>query len=557
MRLTSLVLGVVLSLTGMGTVAALEVDPVTLVSPITGTPFPAHNIPIKAITGEAMVEMGYDDDGCRHTSGTCEYPYYVTTDPTSYFSALTAEWDPNNGRFLGAIPPDMKSWVDKQFHSEWDVDRQRQYQIAEQLAASHGQPAPDRSTWLMPENSIPLEKRYEYCLECYEHRGARPAVLAKVALMGAWALRCFLNVPIDHQNLLGGFDEVNDKISRHVVNGETFQLAKWLPIVRDLFHKTKLSDEGYLVAGLMYLGYVVRDGDLAEARDIITKMHDRFKDLDTSVRTKPLLLGLVREREHILNAYVGMEDVATRQFISAIMNEEFTRQDLVDSKMLVVAEGLRRTGNPEYAYDWYLALSRMIETQPQLRAELHAANKAPAADVPQAVQVGWIADRQLAALTKSGLVHGDDYAGPDRQLLMEIVNKGFGRGDYVNPYWKPASGGTVDQAQLMLRLIAESVLEYHYRLGTWPSNLNDMWTEGILRDRNRVNRFYDPVKGLPLRYAPPQTNNADELSGRTVLLCTSAALPSNQGDVYLAIRADLRIVTSTTQPVPGEELQKH
>ena len=57
--------------------------------------------------------------------------------------------------------------------------------------------------------------------------------------------------------------------------------------------------------------------------------------------------------------------VSTDNFIQAIADEEFTRDDLVSNKLLVVAEGLRRTGRDALAMDWYLALSQVIETQPK------------------------------------------------------------------------------------------------------------------------------------------------------------------------------------------------
>jgi hypothetical protein len=531
----------------------LEIDPVTLISPIVNRPFEAKNIPIKAITGGSEADEGYDDDGCRHNSGTSEYQYYVTADPYSYFSALTAEWDPKGGAFLGALPPDVKQWTINTFNSEWQVDHEREYKLESEIAQAHGQPIPAHDGWVMPEEAIPIEKRFQFALKCYEHRGARPVVVAKTALMGAWALRCFLNLQIDHTQLLGGYDEINEKLRPHIKEGETFQLAKWLPIYQQIFDKERLTSEGYMIAGLAYLGMVVRDGNLLLCRDIIERMRKRFEDLDDKAKSKLLLQGLVRERERILHEYVTLESIATDNFIQAIADEEFTRDDLVDSKMLAVAEGLRRIGRFDEAYDWYLALSKLIETQPELRTEMRTQGKAPAADAVQAVQVGWMADLHLAEMTKGGLIHSDEVGGPNRELLRHIIYDGFGKGDYVNPQWKPMTGRDVRDCSFMLDELGKSILLYEYRLGEWPDTLTDLWVKRILPDRNRVNRFYDPVKGDPFQYAKPHAR-ASDLPTRTVLVATDKPLTTNQGEVYLAVLCNLKIVFSTKRPIPGQEL---
>ena len=231
---------------------ALQVENMTLISPITNQPFETVGIPIEQLTGDALADMGYDDDGCRHTSGLSEYTYYVATDPFSYFSALTAEWDPKTGRFGGqgsdSLPPDMKQWVDKQFNTDWVLDYNRLFQLEGKQAKASGRPAPERKDFVISQDAIPIEKRYRYALMCYEKRGARPAAMAKTALMGAWALRTFLNVPIGHQALDGGYQEVNDKIVRQIKEGEAFQLTKWLPIYKKVVDDGGLTNEGTLVA---------------------------------------------------------------------------------------------------------------------------------------------------------------------------------------------------------------------------------------------------------------------------------------------------------------------
>jgi hypothetical protein len=547
---------VVRCLSALGLAAAamgLEVDPVTFISPITGQSFDTHAVPISAITGDAMVDMGFDDDGCRHTSGTSEYQYYVTSDPYSYFTALTDEWNAKDGHFSGYLPSDIKDWTIKTFNSDWQIDHEREFKMAQEIARSRGQPPPDHASWVLPQEAIPLERRFRMALQCYEHRGARPAVLAKTALMGAWSLRCFLNLPIDHSVLLGGYDEVNDKIRPFVKDGETFELGKWLPIYRKIVNEEKLTNEGYMVAGLAYLGMAVREGDLAECQGILEKMGKRFLDVPDNTKSKPLMEGLIHEREHILSEYVTLEKIATDNLIQAIADEEFTRDDLVKSKLLVVAEGLRRSGQLDNAYEWYLTESKLIETQPELRSEMRAQGKAPAVDTPQAVQVAWMADLHLADLTKAGLVHGADVLGPQRALLNAIIFDGFGKADYINPNWKPATGASIHDCEYMLDLIGQNILVFNYQFGNWPDTLNAIWESQVMKDRNRVNRFYDPVKGQPFLYAPPKGTMKD-IPPRTVLLCTAEPLTTNQGDVYLSYLANLKVVFSTSKPVPGAEL---
>ena len=530
---------------------ALSIQTIDLISPITNQKFPAVIVPIAQVSGSALSDMGYDDDGCRHASEECEYYYYVVTDPYSYFSALAAEWNEDKGNFEGVMPDDMKSWIDSTFKPTLVVDQNRAYGNAVATAQGQGQPAPARNQFVMSQQSIPLEKRYQYAIECYEKRGARPVVIAKTALMGAWALRCFSNVLFRNQAIDGGYEEVDDKVKRHVKEGETFQLSKWLPIYQEIFDQgDSLTNEGYMVAGLSYFGFAIRDGDLKKCQDILLALDKRFKDMDES-KSKPLLLGVVLERKRILEKYQEFLTIACDNFIQSVLNEEFTRDDLINSKLLVIAESLRRAGRESEAYDWYLALSKCIETQPDLRASIRAQGKAPASDSPQSVQVGWMADQHLAALTKGGLVHASEISGPQKQLLNAIVINGLGKADYVNPNWRPATGMNSDDCRLMLELIGNSVHEYEYKLGSWPAKLDDLWEHQILRDRNRVNRFHDPVNGKLLLYAAP-TDSLEQLSPQTVLLATSDPIPSTQGDVYFAYLVNLKVVASVHPQKPGE-----
>ena len=544
----------------MPTAAALEIQDMRLISPINGKPFDTVGVPAEQALGESNADMGYDDDGCRHSHELSEYSYYVATDPYTYFSALSAEWDTQSGQFKGAMPDDMKTWVDKTFNSDWVIDWNRAYASAVQASNTTGQPAPERADFVMAQQSIPVEKRYKYALDCYQKRGARPSVMAKVALMGAWAIRTFLNVPVGHQQLDGGYEEVNDKVMRKVKDGETFQLAKWLPIYKDIFENDSLTDQGYLVAGLTYFGMAVRDGDRKTCEGILDKLTDRFQKSEDKA-PKSLLSGLVRERKQMYETYLTFTRTATENFVNAIKDEEFVRDDL-PTKMLAVAEGLRRTGLDggaggdafalARAMDWYMGLARMIETQPQMRQEIREQGKALAADANPTVQIGWLADQHLDQLTKSGVAHGPDPEGQDKGLINAILFDGLGRGDYVNPNWRPATGGNFQDTAVMLKLIGQALLDHQFRLGKWPSTLDDLWVSQILRDRNRVNRFCDPVNGARLLYVAP-TKTLDTLPMRTVLVATAKPIPTNQGDVYVAFLSNNMVQWSNHPLQPGTE----
>jgi hypothetical protein len=461
----------------------------------------------------------------------------------------------------------MRDWVDKSFNSEWRVDWSRTFDVANKAAVAQGMPPLERKTFVMTEQSIPLEKRYRYALECYAHRGARPAVMAKTALMGAWALRAFLNVPIGHQALDGGYEEVNDKLRRNIREGEVFQLAKWLPIYKKIFDDGNLTNEGTMVAGLAYFGLQLREGDLPKLTyggasqgvascKTLDDLSEQFQKMDEG-RTKPLLLGIVHERKRQLKNYLDFLSLATDNFIRAIAEEEFTRDDLVTSKVLVVAEGLRRTGRTAQAMDWYLALSQLPETQPKLRDEIRAQGKAPSADATKEVQVGWLADQRLAQMAAGGEVHSKEISGQDRPLLNAIVVDGLGRTDYVNPNWKPAIGGSSEDCRLFLALIGKAVLDYRFRLGSWPVALDELWEHSIIRDRNRVNRFHDPVTGEAFLYEAPKDGiELENMPLKTVMLATAKPIDTNQGAVYFAFLANTEVVWAAHPLKPGDQFQK-
>lgn len=538
--------------------AALDMRNLDLISPVNGQKFPVVMVPPTQRGGESLADMGADDDGCRHSSGAAEYDYYVATDPRSYFSALIAEWDERTGQFRGQMNNELKSWVDKEFNSQLQVDLNKAFQTATAIAKARGVPPPDRRAFVLAQGDIPIERRYDYTYRCYLRRGARPAALAKVSLMGAWALRCRANLPIAHQSLSGGYSEVNDKVTRRVKDGERFSLAKWLPIYRQIFENESLTNEGYLVAGLTAFGMEMRDGNLGRCQEIITKLNERLKE----VKDGEIMRGLVRARMTLQREYLTFIGRATQHFMEAIASEEFPRLKLPET-MLVVAEGLRRQasiGQPGgdapavRAYDWYLAISKMPETQPKWREEFRSQGRVPSADAPYEVQIGWIADRQMENLTKAGVVHPGTISGPDKGLLTAIVFEGLGTAEYVNPGWKPVVGATQSDCALIMDLIGKAVLDFTFRTEAWPTSLGVLWERDVIHDRNYVNRFHCPVTGKPFLYQP-LPGGISTTSPSTVVLATAEPVNTNQGPRYGVFLANATLGWSATPVKPGDSFK--
>jgi hypothetical protein len=534
---------------------ALEMRNLDLISPVNGLRFPVVSVPPTQRGGETLADMGADDDGCRHSSGAAEYEYYIATDPRSYFSALIAEWDEKNGTFRGHLNNEIKAWVDKEFNAQLQIDSHKAFQTAIAIAKARGVPPPDRATFLLSQGDIPIERRYDYTYRCYARRGARPAALAKIALMGAWALRCRANLPIAHQSLSGGYNEVNDKVTRRVKDGEKFSLAKWLPIYRSIFQDERLTNEGYLVAGLTTFGMELRDGNFANCQSILSKLTERLKD----VKDGEIMRGIVRSRATLQREYLTFIGRAASHFMEAISNEEFPRAKLPET-MLVVSECLRRQaaiGQPGgeapavRAMDWYLAIAKMPETQPKLREEARAQGRVPSADAPYEMQIGWIADRQIENLTKAGVVHPGTVSGPDKALLGAIVFDGLGTAEYISPGWRPATGATQADCALILDLIGKAVLDYTFRNDAWPSSLGVLWEREVIHDRNYVNRFHCPVTGKPYLYKP-LTGNVTTIGPNIVLLATSEPVPTNQGPRYGVFLGNATMVWSATPVKAGE-----
>ncbi len=535
---------------------ALQTQNMDLISPITGQKFEVIGVPLEQKSGGAdLADLGADDDGCRHTSGPNEYDYYVAVCPFSYFAALSAEWDARSGRFREDLPTDMKDWVIKTFNTDWQLDHAKAYSLAQQALRMSGQQIPARKDFVMAQQAIAIEKKYKLALQCYEKRGARAVVLGKIALTGAWALRARMNLAIGNQALDGGYEEVNDLVNRQVKPGEAFVLAKWLPIYRKIFDDASLTNEGYFVAGMTYFGFVLRDGDLTVARQVLEDMGKRFSREDKP--TGELLRGLVRERTRMLDEYagspagkprntVGLLNIAAGNLIAAISTQEFPRVRLPPN-LMAVAECLRRAAkdNRELsrAYDWYLALAKMPETQPSLRDDIRAQGKAPGPEAPFHVSLGWLADTQMARLRAAGVEHGPDISGPDAKLLSAIVFEHFGSAEYIDVGWKPRTDGNQTDCALILNLVGQATMDFTFRGGAWPKSLDDLWEQDVLKDRNRVNRFHCPVSGERLNYVP-LPGDVTTASPRTVIVATARPIPTAQGPRYGAYLANNQLVWS-------------
>jgi hypothetical protein len=547
---------------------AMQYIDLNLVSPITGQTFPALGVPPSPAEGTVLADMGSDDDGCRHNSGQCEYDYYVATDPTSYFSALTVEWDPRSGAFRSQLSGDFKTWVEKTFNGQLQFDIDGTFKRVKESAAVRGEPPPDRANFQLKQPDIPVEMRYWLAYECYKKRNASPATLAKIALNGAWALRALMNVPPPAATYLAdGFAEVNDLIGREIKDGEAFDFPKWFTIYKRIFEEKRLSNEGYLVAGFVYFGYALRDGDRKLSEDILTRMTDRFKDEE-----KDRLRGLVRERRRLfhdqarkiegrgifadtrgVSSYITFLTRAADHFVQAVASEEFNRANL-PVNMFATAECLRRIGANARAMDWYLALAGLPESQPGIREALRAQGKFPSGDAPLALQLGWRADAAIKRLTDAGLVHPGKPAGPDAGLLNAILNDGFGTSAYDNKSWRPVTGQNMQDLAVVLDQTAKAVLDYTFRRKEWPKTLGELWDQGFVRDRNRLNRFHCPVTGKPLAYELP-TAPVDKINPAMVLVAATEAITTNQGPRYGAVLANLTLIWSD-QPVKVGTLHK-
>lgn len=533
---------------------ALQLQDVELISPTEdGRRFIAV-VPAGKTTAPGPADMGTDVDGCRHSSGPCEYDYFVVVDPFSYFAALSSEWDQRSGRFASEIPREVIEWARKEWNSDREIDWNQAFQYTLQVARATGNQPPDRAQFVIAQNSIPVEKRYRLALAAYQKRGARHAVLAKIALTGAWALRVRLQLPVSHPSLAGGFEEVNSRIASKIKDGETFDLPKWTEAYRQVVDRDGLTREGYCVAASALFGFLMRQGDNTACRELLAKAGERLgQDKDD----KPdMLRGLIRDRKRVMDDHHRLLGVAAEQFTAALRAEEFVRQR-IPIVLLTVAEAYRRSGNLERAADWYTALARLPETQPAVREALRneGRQRALPEDKPTSVQLGWIADEQLQLLRKAGLAHAGEFIGPDRGLLVAVVNEGLGTAAYNVPGWKPVSGANANDCARVLDQVGKAVLDHAFRLGAWPKNLGELWESEVLRDRNQVNRFHCPASGKPFTYAVPP-GNLENIAPTTVLVATSAPVETPQGPRYAAFQANTKLAWLEQPPVVGQPLPR-
>ncbi len=529
--------------------AAQQVEPRTFYSPIVNKPFQAATIPIRgdrsrALGDEGGPDMGTDIDGCRHSSGLSEYDYFIITDPHTYFSALASEWGPN-GRFIQPLDDDFRRWLTSRhgFNDEWVTDRDRLYSREARRARAQGRSFPDRQDWVIPQDSIPIERRYRYALMCYSRRNFPAAFQGRVALMGAWAVRVRCNLPIIHSNLRGGIEEVNSHLQRHIIEGERFDLDKWTDVYRRIFARRRLTDEAYFVAGSMLLGLELRHGDLHKVRDVMAAMERRFDDNEKHFT----LRGLMRSRRNLIEQdYIGFLDIAAQQLTQALAEEAIARPRMLEI-LFTIAECHRRAGRLNQAYEWYLALTQLEETQPRIRAELRDAGKVPSIEAAMPLLIAWRAEDQMLSL-RGQVDHDGTIAGRDRELLHAIVNRNLGTPEYENPNWSPRRNGDPTETQHMLDAIGRTLLSFHQSQEQWPRTLDDLWMRGAVPDRNVYNRFHCVVTGAPFAYNRP----IGEQRGSTVLLTTSQPLSMPQGRRYGMFLADARIVWAEELTKPGE-----
>ena len=407
---------------------AASVQRRTLTSPITNKPFEADVVPLTALNyrneaGDSPANMGIDADGCRHHSGFSEYNHYVISCPYSFFTAVSVEWNERTGRFTQPLTKDFVKWLRSGdgLNTPWINARNRKFKTAQAIARAQGKSIGPVTEFVIPQDQIGIDSKYEYAMRCYDQRNARDAFMAKIALTGAWAIRVHLNRQITDPDLEGGVKEVNAKIERHIEEGEAFNLKKWHKVYRNIFKSSSLSDEGYFIAGSALLGLELRIGTYKECDQVIADMQKRFQD----VKHGEKLRGIVRERKRMLDQYRRLLDASIVYFARAIANEEIRRVQL-PTTMTAMAEALRRLNYTNQAIDWYLAIDNMEETDPELRKTIVEMGKAPAPHAPSLVHIGWQAHQRVQGLIKKIPGREEKVTGDDAPLLNAIVNQGLG-----------------------------------------------------------------------------------------------------------------------------------
>ena len=127
---------------------------------------------------------------------------------------------------------------------------------------------------------------------------------------------------------------------------------------RDIFTNASLKPPAYLVAGQVYLGFVMRAGDPAEMATVADKLTARFKSKEDNSDGFEFYRGVTRSLRSSFTDYRQLLELAAVSFRKAIAAEEFPRARLPEI-CLAVGECLRRTGNTSDALDWYIALAQM------------------------------------------------------------------------------------------------------------------------------------------------------------------------------------------------------
>ena len=547
-----------LLLCGVGSaLSAMQAQPRVFISPIVHKPFEASIVPFTKETfhkemGVNAVNMGIDDDGCRHNSGFSEYDYYIVCCPYSLFSAVSSEWDERSKKFTVPLDAGFVDWVlsDAGMGATWKIVQERNIRVMQQIAAAQNKVPMDPKDFVLEQEEISVIDKYKYALRCYAKRGARPAFMAKIALTAAWSIRVHLNRQLTDPDLLGGVSELNTRIGQHVDEDKSFNIQKWLIIYENVRTK-KLSDEAYLVASCAQIGLELRLGNHDACRKILDAMRQRFSALPQDHKLRLVL----RERQSFINTYRDFIDASVISFVRAIAGEEVRRAQLPVT-MIAIAEGFRRSGQIDNAIDWYLAVDHLPETDRERRLALKAAGKKPVDSDSSAFHFAWKAMDKLEQLMSLNPEREARIIGEDSKLLHAIVTKNLGTSRHKNPDWRPTTGAPIEGLEALLDHMGKSLINYEFRLGRWPSTLGQLWDDGAIADWNRLNRFHCPVTGAAFAYAAPKFAREKLFNPRTVLIASRQAVETADGRQFLNYLANDTLYWSASLMQPGDHAPK-
>ena len=528
---------------------ALTLEERTLICPITERPFKVKLIPnvaggIWQVGAPGPADMGTDEDGCRHDSGFTEYELHVITSPWCYFTSLGMEWD-DKGVYRGHLRKEFKEWIrGPEISGEWIIDRNQSYNRFRRRYGSSGVKIPDQNDWEIPQNEIPIEKKYRLALRCYEKRHAPARMMGRMALMGVWAVRTHLCKPFMDPSLAGGVQEVNDKLQRHIEEGEKFSRDKWAKIYQDIFEKESLTDSGYAVAGFTHMGFLVRQGNQQAALEVLQTMLERFAD----EREHLVYRALIRNRRVLLNRdYRNFLRVAAADFVRALAAEEIPITRMVPV-VLAMAELRRRLGDLRGAMDWYTCLAAMPATEPQMRADWRREGGAPAPEAKWLIHVGWQADVWKGRLKELGIQDTGKPMGEAAPLINAIMHEGLGTPEYVNPKWQPVRDKPAEAVAWLMKEVGANLLIYQDGVKVFPDTLDDMWLDGYVKDRNVLNRFRCPQTGEPFLYMAPVAAPMQQ----TILISTQKPVVTSDGPRYVGFLYGHKVVFSKDPLIPGK-----